>query len=229
MSLSIKEISKLKTKKYREQFQTTLLEGEHLVLELEKSSCESAEILCTENHAHIPTSFPKRILTSKQFSEISDVKTPQGIAALVPYSELYRSESSTSRQRKKLYFSELQDPGNLGTIIRTAAWFQNCEVALSPNSTDPYSPKVIRSTMGGCLHVPVTQNFEIETKKADPKTVACLDMKAPPIWDAPLEEISVPEPLRKTFETDGYVVLRGFLTAPEVADFPFLELQEWSL
>jgi TrmH family RNA methyltransferase len=92
---------------------------------------------------------------------MSDTVTPQGLLALctIPVNEIPQIKGSTIR--KFVYLSEVQDPGNAGTIIRSADAFGFDAVLLSPNSVDVYSPKVVRSTVGSLWHIPVFQNVEL--------------------------------------------------------------------
>jgi TrmH family RNA methyltransferase len=94
---------------------------------------------------------------------MSETITPQGILAVcsIPANSL---ESITlNGTRKFVYLSEIQDPGNAGTIIRSADAFGIDAVITSPGSVDLYSPKVVRSTAGSLWHTPVFENIELST------------------------------------------------------------------
>jgi len=92
---------------------------------------------------------------------MSDTVTPQGIIAVctIPQPELPLITPTTPR--KFIYLSEIQDPGNAGTIIRSADAFGFDAVLISPNSVDIYAPKVVRSTVGSLWHIPVFQNVSL--------------------------------------------------------------------
>lgn len=85
-------------------------------------------------------------INNREMDRISDVTTAPGIAAVVRIPEL---EPEPNLFPRTLFLDGVQDPGNVGTLIRTAAWLGIEAVVLGPDSADPWSPKVVRSTMGG--------------------------------------------------------------------------------
>jgi TrmH family RNA methyltransferase len=169
-SLSLDHIKKLHQKKYRSEYQAVLVEGEHLISELEKSSFTDCEIIHTDKFN--PNSrFKTRLIDKKQFKKISDVTSPQGIAALIPFRN-FQTESTD----KILFLDEVQDPGNLGTIIRSLAWFGGFQLWLSRGSVDPLNSKVIRSSMGAIYHLPIRQDVDVETLLNSTKSIGFLDL-----------------------------------------------------
>ena len=94
---------------------------------------------------------------------MSQTITPQGILAIctIPRSSL--DSIALNGTRKFIYLSEVQDPGNAGTILRSADAFGMDAVITSPGSVDMYSPKVVRSTAGSLWHIPVFESIELET------------------------------------------------------------------
>jgi RNA methyltransferase, TrmH family len=179
MSLTMDEIKKLDQKKYRTEFGHYLVEGEHLVLELEKAAklqpaLNATELYVTDVYANWPSSFKKHLVNAKQMAQIADTKTPQGVVAVVP---ILPSENKSLQTKRAVYLHEVQDPGNLGTILRSLAWFGDFRCLLSPGSVDPYNPKVVRSSMGAIFHVPMELDVEIETLAQRYKKIACLDMQ----------------------------------------------------
>ena len=116
-------------------------------------------------------------VTQKQMSQLSDTKTPQGIIACVPLPRSTAGATNTLEQvsdkhsnqafghkdkQRYVYLHEVQDPGNLGTILRTLAWFDNFSLLLSPNSVDPFNSKVVRSSMGAIFHVPIELDVSLD-------------------------------------------------------------------
>ena len=77
-----------------------------------------------------------------------------------------------------------QDPGNLGTILRTLAWFGGLRCLLSPGSVDPYNPKVVRSSMGAIFHAPLELYVELDSLGKRFPRIACLDMQGEPVQSA---------------------------------------------
>jgi TrmH family RNA methyltransferase len=72
---------------------------------------------------------------------------------------------------------QIQDPGNLGTILRTLAWFGNYRCLLSPDSVEPFNGKAVRASMGAILHVPVETEVTLESLPARYGRIAALDMQ----------------------------------------------------
>ncbi len=183
--MKIDDIKKLQQKKYREQFGCFLVEGEHLVLELEKAArmnpaLESCQLLVTENYAHWQSPFKTTLISDKQMAAIADTKTPQGIIAVAPFIPSQAAKASD----KAIYLYEIQDPGNLGTILRSLAWFGSFRCLLSPNSVDPYNPKVVRASMGAIFHVPIELDVPLESLPQRFKRIAALDMAGKKLSDA---------------------------------------------
>lgn len=101
------------------------------------------------------------VLPEQLFSEISDTQTPQGMMAVVQMPNLSLEEMSISDE-PYLILENLQDPGNLGTIIRTAHAFNFKGIFITKGSVDLYSPKVVRSTMSSLFYMPIITDYTIE-------------------------------------------------------------------
>ncbi|GLQ32581.1 TrmH family RNA methyltransferase [Litoribrevibacter albus] len=180
------DIKKLHQKKYRQQFGHYLVEGEHLILELQKAVAQSGidlhtiQLFVTEKYQDWSSPFEKRVVSSKQMTLLSDTKSPQGIIACVPLPESApaadQSVSDQSKSERCIYLHEVQDPGNLGTILRTLAWFGGFRLLLSPNSVDPYNSKVVRSSMGAIFHVPMELEVSLDDLAERFDRFAYLDM-----------------------------------------------------
>ena len=176
--MKLDDVKKLQQKKYREEFACFLVEGEHLVLELQKAALKNplllqGELYVTDAYAHWQSPFKTHVVSERQLALLADTKTPQGIIARVP---LLPSAASLNDERA-IYLHEIQDPGNLGTILRTLAWFGNFRCLLSPNSVDPYNSKVVRASMGAIFHTPIEQDVELDSLRTRFARIACLDMQ----------------------------------------------------
>lgn len=99
--------------------------------------------------------FSVEILSDAIFQHVSDTKTPQGILCVVEQKEHYVEEILNKKNPHFMVLDNLQDPGNLGTIVRTAEGAGVDAVFLSKESVDIYNPKTIRSTMGSIYRMPV--------------------------------------------------------------------------
>ncbi|MCL2183567.1 MAG: RNA methyltransferase [Chitinispirillia bacterium] len=146
--------------KNRRQYGYFLIEGKRAVdqvLTFHRDSVE--EILCTDGALpSIPLSndVPVRTLPDVNIKSICASKTPQGIAALVRIpADVYTSKipERPSLNNSVLLLEHIQDPGNAGTLIRTAAAFGVGGVILSDQCADPFSPKAVQSTAGSLLSV----------------------------------------------------------------------------
>ena len=93
---------------------------------------------------------------------MSETITPQGIIAICTIPDTQLDSIALNGSRKFIYLSEVQDPGNAGTILRSADAFGMDAVITSPGSVDMYSPKVVRSTAGSLWHIPVFQSVAID-------------------------------------------------------------------
>ena len=93
-------------------------------------------------------------ISDREMKKLSDVSTPPGILAVVRQPEARVLDPWPARV---LLLDGVQDPGNVGTLIRTAAWLGVDAVAFGPGTADPFAPKVVRSTMGGLWDVAMTR------------------------------------------------------------------------
>ena len=180
--MKLDEVKKLHQKKYRQAFGHYLVEGEHLIQELEKAArvnraLQSARIFSTEEYREWPTALEKTVVSARQMAQLSETRTPQGIIAVVPTTAQPLPQVDEPAPARSLYLFEVQDPGNLGTILRTLAWFGHFRCLLSPNSVDPYNAKVVRSSMGALFHVPLEVEVPLEAIEQRFDRIAYLDMQ----------------------------------------------------
>jgi RNA methyltransferase, TrmH family len=171
------DVKKLHQKRYREELGYFLVEGEHLVLELQKAAVRnplllSCELYLTKEHEDWRSPFVTHLVKATQMAQLSDTRTPQGIVALVPV----LPPPAPQTREQAIYLHEIQDPGNLGTILRTLAWFGNLRCLLSPGSVDPHNSKVVRASMGAIFHVPIEFDVDLDSLRRRFTRLACLDM-----------------------------------------------------
>ncbi len=137
---TIKEISKLKNKKYRDLTNTYLVEGNHLVEEAYKNNLLTKIILLEDTTCNYD--IEKIYVTKEVMKKLTELDTPNKIIGIV------KENTPLPIGNKILILDNIQDPGNLGTIIRSSVAFDIDTIVLSPNTVDIYNPKVIRSTQG---------------------------------------------------------------------------------
>ncbi|QSP93324.1 RNA methyltransferase [Marinobacter salinisoli] len=189
--MKLDDIKKLHKKKGRNEFGCFLVEGEHLILELEKAArnvpaFRQAKVYVSDSYGDVHTQLEQVRITDKQMQKIADTQTPQGIIAVVPFHSAEplhapAAEKGATAKEKTIYLYEVQDPGNLGTILRTLAWFGGFRCVLSPNSVDPYNPKVVRASMGAIFHLPIELDVSIAELQTRFDRFACLDIEGAPI------------------------------------------------
>ena len=141
----IKDYKKLQTRKYREKKQQFIVEGEHLVLEAFKAG--RIEELILEKDEIFPLDVETVYVTNEIINKISTLENPSNIMALC------NIESSDFIGKKILILDGIQDPGNLGTIVRSAVAFGIDTVILGKNTVDLYNPKTLRATQGMIFHI----------------------------------------------------------------------------
>ena len=162
----VKHIRKLKDKKYREENNEFIIEGIKL---LEEAINENANIkkviICDdcnlENDIYNELKYEIAKLdciyvSEKIFEYISDVKSPQGIMAIIEKDN--GNKEIDYNENVILILDNIQDPGNMGTILRTADSLNLKQIIISKGSSDVYNPKVVRSTMGAIFRINIIES-----------------------------------------------------------------------
>ncbi|WP_457566287.1 TrmH family RNA methyltransferase [Caldithrix abyssi] len=167
----IKKISKnrlkffrqLQKKKYRQEHGLYVVSGLRAVQEaLSAAEIAIESVLIDEAQLHLMNELPRTIdkevltLSGDEFRQLVEEKTPQGIALVVK--KPHFSLDVRRLPQALLYLEEINDPGNLGTLMRSAAWFGWQAILLSKNSVDPYAPKTVRASAGTIAHLQIYEN-----------------------------------------------------------------------
>ena len=147
----IKNLVKLQKKKYRDETNTYLVEGYHLVEEAYKANFV-IEIFALEGN-NISFDVPITFISNDVMKKISTIDTPPHIVDLCKKGQY--EMVADAYLIKLLLLAEIQDPGNLGTIIRSSVAFGIDMIILSENTVDLYNPKVLRATQGMYCHIPI--------------------------------------------------------------------------
>lgn len=163
----IKLACSLKQRKYRMKHRRLLAEGMRLIGDAAANGAEDAICFVTEkaieNEAFSYIYEKGKMLgwtfflvTDMVYDKMKDTKSPQGIAAILPFfSYTMESLPAVSPDQAVVYIRDIQDPGNLGTVIRTAAAANAGAVLISEGSVDVYNDKTMRSAMGAIFKVPI--------------------------------------------------------------------------
>ena len=166
----IKHIRKLKDKKYRDENQEYIIEGVKLIEEAVKENAEIKKVIVCDDTTRtyeIPTNVMLEIakyecvyVTEKIFNMITQVTNPQGIMAIVK-KNVTNSEIDYS-QHIIVVLDGVQDPGNLGTILRTVDSVGLSQIIVSKETADAFNPKVVRSTMGAIFRVKIIESEDLQ-------------------------------------------------------------------
>jgi RNA methyltransferase, TrmH family len=155
----IKEIKTLESKKYRLSTGLFVAEGKKLISELSNSLIRIETLLAT---SEVLTFLSDKVQNIREIIEVTDeeinktsfLKNPQGCIALCRIPD-YKCSEQIASNNLVFCLDNIQDPGNLGTIIRLSDWFGIEDVVCSPSTVDVYNPKAIQSTMGAISRVRV--------------------------------------------------------------------------
>ena len=165
---TIKHVKKLKEKKYRDQFGEYIIEGIKLIKEAIQEKAEIKNIFICDGC--MKEDVEKELLYSiaslnciyieeKVFNTITDVETPQGILAVV--SKKQNNNEINYKEDMIVILDGVQDPGNLGTILRTVDSCNLSQIIVSKKTADVYNPKVVRSTMGAIFRVNICESQDL--------------------------------------------------------------------
>lgn len=159
----IKEIVKLHQKKYRDEFNLFIAEGTKAVEELINTNIEIKEIYTTKQTQLVCQNAEIKIVDETTMKKISTTSSPCEILAIAKKQEI--NKNILKEARRIALFEKISDPGNLGTIIRSAAAFNLDAIILFDDCVELYSPKVIRSSTGNFFKTPIIHLSEIEDIK----------------------------------------------------------------
>ncbi|WNB93203.1 RNA methyltransferase [Bacillus sp. NEB1478] len=198
---SIKQWKKLHTKKEREKTGTFLLEGPHLVEEAISSGAKLVHIIIEENFEiqedWLKEKFILWSVSSKLMKMLSETEKPQGIIAVCEMQP--EPDELLKENGRYLFVDGVQDPGNLGTIIRTADSAGLNGVILGEGTADLYNGKTVRSTQGSLFHLPIVKR-DLQTALYECKSLNI------PVYSTSLQNAV---DMREVPESDGFALIVG--------------------
>ena len=164
----IKHVKKLKDKKYRDMNQEFVIEGIKLIREAIEENADNKLIVICDNCLNSDV-IPKELMyeiakyecvyvTEKIFRTITDVNTPQGLLAIIGRNST--ENEINYNQDIIVALDDIQDPGNLGTILRTVDSIGLNQILVSKGTADCYNPKVVRSTMGAIFRIKIINGYK---------------------------------------------------------------------
>jgi TrmH family RNA methyltransferase len=169
------------------------IEGEHLVAEAARSHLRFAAIFLRDGYHPsfaLPDDAEHLLLPADVFSSAVATEQPQGIAALVQPPDFSSEMLFHGRAPMILVLAGLQDPGNVGTLLRSAEAFAASGVLLLPGTASPWNPKALRASAGSAFRVPTLTANEAETlallAQHNIPAIAAVARAGTPLEDAPL-------------------------------------------
>ncbi|WP_435261689.1 TrmH family RNA methyltransferase [Tenacibaculum sp. nBUS_03] len=182
MSLSknnIKLITSLQQKKYRQKHKLFIAEGIKVVNELLKSNLEVYQIFCVDDFLRFDININVIQISEVELKKVSSLKSPNKVLALFRIPE----EKLTRKDDFIVALDGINDPGNLGTIIRLCDWFGVEELICSDNTVDCYNQKVVQSTMGSLTRVNIRYAQLSDYLKATDLPVFTADMDGENVYE----------------------------------------------
>ena len=168
----IKHANSLKESKYRKEYQEFLSEGKKTLEMALKAGCVK-EIFTTKEINKIPEDIVQYIVSEDLLKKISSTVNPEGVVFV---NKIYQRKAK--RMDKVVYLDKVSDPGNVGTIIRTALAFDYDAVILSNGCCDPYNEKVVAASKGAIFSLPIISGNLEEFKEGRKVIVSALNEKA---------------------------------------------------
>ncbi len=192
----------LAAEKGRREAGVFLVEGERAIRQIaDAAPDEIVEVLCSKEPPVDWPAFPVREVTAQQFHRISNAVTPQGTMAVVRLPQgTYADTLPRGLGGRVLLLEDVQDPGNVGTLIRTAAAFDYAGVILSERCADPFSPKSVQASAGAVLSLRLRRTGRYLELAAKLRDGGC------PVVAADLNGADDPQVLR---ESDSLVLALG--------------------
>ena len=185
----IHAVRELQRKKNRTENGLFLLEGPKLLKEAMKSGIQIKQIFAKESwFANTIDKIPENVMcastNNEELERISQLSTPNEVVAIALIPERSHVDLPENNELV-IYLDNINDPGNLGTIIRLADWFGLKGIVISSGSVDPYNPKVVQSSMGSLFRVKVEisdpENYLHKAKQASIKIMGA-DMDGKDIY-----------------------------------------------
>lgn len=147
----VKHLARLSNKKYRKEDRSIVVEGENIIEQLVSNGIYPQELFIRDHYriAFEVGNIPVFLVCESDMGRICDTRSPQAIAALYEI-----PDEKEVLYDMALYLDGIQDPGNMGTIFRSAAAFGVKQIYLSPGSCEVFSPKVVRASLGSVFWIP---------------------------------------------------------------------------
>jgi len=175
---SYKTIQSLRHAKHRKVYNKFIIEGKRVVESALGFNADIGPVFCSDTflrenkhwvEKHLMKNTIIKTIDKKTLFKISNTKSPQGILTIC---DIPKQNPIKLTIDKWIYLDKISDPGNMGTLIRSCAWFGIKNIALSPDCADPYNPKSIRAAMGAHFVVTLNINTNLSIFKKTHKIIA---------------------------------------------------------
>ena len=189
-NIRLKQLRKIQlNRSYRQENNLTIIEGPHLVEAYLDGKNDFLALFCSESfNKNWPEYYKEEwqekiyILPDNFFNNISELKTPTGILALIeiPECAAYPNHFDDGMY---LFLDRVQDPGNLGTILRTSQALGHKGIFLSEQCADPWSPKTLRASQGFQFQLTIYQNTHIDSLISHDFSFVVADLNGQNVFD----------------------------------------------
>tara|TARA_B100000427_G_scaffold327105_1_gene337123 strand:- start:6296 stop:7036 length:741 start_codon:yes stop_codon:yes gene_type:complete len=175
---SYKIIKSLRFAKHRKHYNKFVIEGKRIIQSALEFKLNIGYLYCSEHFIKENSDWIKNNIKNKsiikkvdkkQSVRISNTKSPSGILTIC---DIPPKKPLNMNICRWVFIDQITDPGNMGTLIRTCAWFGINNIALSPGCADPYNPKSIRAAMGANFGISLYTNVNLHTFKNSHKIIA---------------------------------------------------------
>jgi len=187
----IKQLSRLSTKKGRNEYGLYLIEGLRIIRSALRVQAPINRIFVTARFEksvdyqlisnRLNQILKPEIIDEKTMKQITQTVTPSGVLAVCSLPKI--TELPSTIASNWLYLDKIADPGNLGTLLRSAAWFGTTQVALSPHCADLFNPKVMRGGMGAHFSLQMVTNCDLRQFKSSDHLIIGADHRGMSIVD----------------------------------------------
>ena len=187
----IKQLTRLSTKKGRNEYGLYLIEGLRIIRSALRAQAPINRIFVTTrfeksaNYQSMSNQLNKilkpELIDEKTMKQITQTVNPSGILAVCSLPKI--TELPSTIASNWLYLDKIADPGNLGTLLRSAEWFGTTQVALSPHCADPFNPKVMRGGMGAHFSLQMVTNCDLRQLKSSNHLIIGADHRGMSIID----------------------------------------------
>ena len=197
----VKEVAKLSDAKARKQQKLFKVEGFHM-LEMAKEAKLIHSVFTLKEIKDLESKIPQYLVSEEVLEKLSSTKTPQGVVCVC-----HLLNEKPIKSDKVLYLDDVSDPGNLGTILRTALAFGYDDVILSKNCCSIYNEKTLQASQGAIFKLNIVTDLDLSKLKADGYQILATEIKG----SISLEEVSKPEKLVLVLGNEAHGVSESIL------------------